>query len=217
VISGRYLVVSSLFTTCLITANILAVKLTDWHGHVFAAGIVVFPVSYILGDVLTEVWGFRAARRVIWTAFFCNLVVVAAVEAAIRLPNAGFGVSNRAYEDVLGYTPRLLGASFAAYLVGEFANSAIMARMKIATDGRWLWSRTIGSTLVGEALDSAVFTTIAFAGTAPLLNTTTTNWVIKVGYEVIATPLTYAVITYLKRAEGVDVYDRDTPLLPIEI
>jgi uncharacterized integral membrane protein (TIGR00697 family) len=216
-ISARLVFVSCLFTSCLITANILAVKLIDVDGHILNAGIVIFPVSYILGDVLTEVWGFRVARRVIWTAFGCNLIVVAAIEVAIHLPNAGFGVSDQAYSDVLGYTPRLLLASFTAFLVGEFANSVIMARMKILTEGRWLWSRTIGSTLVAEALDTAIFTTIAFAGTAPLVNTMTTNWVVKVGYEIIATPLTYAVVNHLKRAEGVDVYDRETRLLPVEV
>ena len=216
-VSGRFIFVASLFTTCLVSANIMAVKLTAVHGHVLDAGIVIFPISYILGDVLTEVWGFRAARRVIWTAFLCNLIVVGAIQIAIHLPNAGFGVSNGAYEDVLGYTPRLLLASFAAFLVGEFTNSAIMARMKVWTEGRLLWARTIGSTVVAEALDSAIFTTIAFAGTAPLMNTIWTNWVVKVGYEVVATPITYAVVNYLKRAEGVDVYDRDTPLLPLEV
>jgi uncharacterized integral membrane protein (TIGR00697 family) len=217
VISGRFVLVACLFTTALVSANIMAVKLTAVHGHVLDAGIVIFPISYILGDVLTEVWGFRVARRVIWTAFLCNLIVVGAIQVAIHLPNAGFGVSNQAYSDVLGYTPRLLLASFAAFLVGEFTNSAIMARMKVLTEGRWLWARTISSTVVAEALDSAIFTAIAFAGTAPLLNVITSNWVVKVGYEVAATPLTYAVVNYLKRAEGVDVYDRDTPLLPIEI
>jgi queuosine precursor transporter len=217
-ISGRYVTVACVFVTCLILSNILAVKLTEFHGRVLDAGNVVFPISYIIGDVLTEVWGFRAARRVIWTAFGCNLLAALAIQAAIHLPAAGFGASQEAYEEILGFSMRLLVASFCAFLIGEFTNSAIMARMKVATEGRWLWTRTITSTVFAEALDSTVFVTIAFAGTGvPLMNTITTNWVFKTGYEIIATPLTYLVVNYLKRAEGVDVFDRDTPLLPIEL
>jgi uncharacterized integral membrane protein (TIGR00697 family) len=217
--SPRFAAVSALFVTCLVAANVLAVKLAEAGGHVFPAGLVVFPLSYLLGDVLTEVYGFRAARRVIWMGFACNLVFVAAVELAIALPPAGFWQPNeRAYEDILGYTPRLLVASFAAYLVGEFVNSAVMARMKVATNGRWLWTRTISSTVVGEGLDSLIFVTIAFAGSgAPLANPIATTWAIKVGYEVLATPLTYVVVGYLKRADGLDVYDRDTRLSPIPL
>jgi uncharacterized integral membrane protein (TIGR00697 family) len=216
--SGRFVTISALFVTCLVTANIIAVKLTEIEGHSFDAGTVIFPVSYILGDVLTEVYGFRAARRVIWTAFGCNLLAVVAIWLAIELPAAGFWGDQEAYETVLGFTPRILLASFLAFLVGEFVNSAILARMKVATGGRWLWSRTIASTVVGEALDSAIFITVAFAGTGtPLLNTITTIWVIKVVYEVAATPITYLVVNHLKRVEGVDVYDTDTRLVPIEV
>jgi uncharacterized integral membrane protein (TIGR00697 family) len=219
VTSPRFLALSALFVTCLLAANVLAVKLAEAGGRVFPAGLVVFPLSYLLGDVLTEVYGFRAARRVIWTAFACNLVFVGAVELAIALPPAGFfRASEGAYEDILGYTPRLLAASFAAYLVGEFANSAIMARLKVVTNGRWLWTRTISSTVVGEGLDSLIFVTAAFAGSgSPLLDPILTTWAIKVGYETLATPLTYLVVGYLKRAEGMDVYDRDTRLSPIPL
>jgi len=216
-VSTRYVTVACLFVTCLIMSNILAVKLTEVDGRVLDAGNVVFPISYIIGDVLTEVWGFKAARRVIWIGFACNLLAALAIQAAIHLPAAGFWQDQEAYETILGFSWRLLLASFCAFLVGEFTNSAIMARMKVWTEGRLLWARTIGSTVVAEALDSAIFTTIAFAGTAPLMNTISTNWVVKVGYEVVATPITYAVVNYLKRAEGVDVYDRDTPLLPLEV
>ena len=216
-VSTRYVTVACLFVTCLIMSNILAVKLTEVDGRVLDAGNVVFPISYIIGDVLTEVWGFKAARRVIWIGFACNLLAALAIQAAIHLPSAGFWQDQEAYETILGFSWRLLLASFCAFLVGEFTNSAIMARMKVWTEGRLLWARTIGSTVVAEALDSAIFTTIAFAGTAPLMNTISTNWVVKVGYEVVATPITYAVVNYLKRSEGVDVYDRDTPLLPLEV
>jgi uncharacterized integral membrane protein (TIGR00697 family) len=217
-ISARYVIVACVFVTCLIMSNILAVKLIEVHGRVLDAGNVVFPVSYIIGDVLTEVWGFRAARRVIWIGFGCNLLAALAIQAAIALPAAGFWGQQQAYDDILGFSARLLVASFCAFLIGEFTNSVIMAKMKVWTEGRWLWTRTISSTVVAEALDSTVFVTIAFAGTGvPLMNTITTNWVFKTGYEVLATPLTYLVVGYLKRSEGVDVYDRDTPLVPIEL
>ncbi len=217
-ISWRYTAVACVFVTCLIMSNILAVKLIEFDGRVLDAGNVVFPVSYIIGDVLTEVWGFKAARRVIWIGFACNLFAALAIQAAIHLPAAGFYTDQAAYDRILGFSARLLVASFCAFLVGEFTNSVIMAKMKVATEGRWLWSRTISSTLVAEALDSTVFVTIAFAGTAvPLMNTITTNWVLKSGYEIIATPITYLVVGYLKRTEGVDVYDRDTRFVPIEI
>jgi queuosine precursor transporter len=154
------------------------------------------------------VYGFRAARAVIWLGFACNLLALAAIQIAILLPAAPFYEHQQAYEDVLGTTWRIFVASLTAYVVGELANAYVLARMKSATRGRFLWSRTIGSTIVGEGLDSAIFVSIAFAGSgAELLNPILTTWAIKVGYETIATPLTYAVVGYLKRAEGVDVYD----------
>lgn len=216
--SGRFVTIACLFATCLVLANILAVKLTEVQGRVLDAGNVVFPVTYIIGDVITEVWGFKAARRVIFTAFLCNLVAALAIQAAIHLPAAGFWGDQQAYEDILGFSLRLLGASFCAFLAGELTNSVIMARLKVLTEGRWLWSRTISSTAVGQAIDTTVFTTLAFAGTGtPLLNTIVTNWLFKTGYEILATPLTYLVVNYLKRTEGVDVYDRETKLLPLEL
>jgi len=156
------------FITCLITANITAVKLVGVFGLVLPAAIIIFPISYIFGDVLTEVYGYRQARRVIWLGFFCNLIAVIAIWIGQVLPAASFWDGQGAYERILGYTPRLLVASFLAYLVGEFANSFVLAKMKIATSGRWLWTRTIGSTLVGQGLDSLVFITLAFVGTIPL-------------------------------------------------
>jgi len=216
--SGLFVGVAGLFVACLIAANIISVKLIaigDWFVPV---GVVIFPLSYILGDVLTEVYGFRSARRVIWLGFLCNLVVVAAISVAGAWPAAPFWQAQDAWNAILGLAPRLLIASFVAYLIGEFANSMVLARMKVATQGRWLWSRTIGSTLIGEGLDSLVFITLAFAGT-PFFSTTAivTQWLIKVAYEVLATPLTYLVVGYLKRAEGIDVYDRDTRLNPLPL
>lgn len=219
--SSPYLVfISALFVTCLITANLIAVKLIEVAGLVLPAAIVIFPLSYIVGDVLTEVYGYAQARRVIWLGFFCNLLTVAAVWLAGVLPAASFWDGQAAYERVLGTTPRILGASFAAYLVGEFANAYVLAKMKLATKGKWLWSRTIGSTLVGQGLDSLVFMTLAFAGSIPgagLGEAILAQWLAKSAYEAAATPFTYLVVNFLKAREGLDAMDHDTRFSPFRL
>jgi queuosine precursor transporter len=210
--SWRFVVVAGFFVTALVVSNIIAVKLVEMSGRIFPAGLVIFPLSYLLGDVLTEVYGIRSARRVIWLGFACNLLALGAIQAAIHLPalDPEFQVQ---FEAVLGTTWRLFLASLAAYIVGELANAYVLAYMKGATRGRWLWTRTIGSTIVGEGLDSLIFVTIAFAGTgAGLANPIVTTWLIKVGWETLATPITYWIVGYLKRTEGVDVYDFGRPL-----
>ena len=210
----------ALFVTTLITANIMAVKLIEVGGLVLPAAIVIFPISYIVGDVLTEVWGYRRARRVIWLGFACNLFAVAAIALGGALPAAGFWDGQAAYDRILGSAPRILAASFLAYLVGEFANAYVLARMKVATKGRWLWSRTIGSTVIGQGLDSAIFMTVAFIGVIPaeaLLGAVLTQWLVKTAYEALATPLTYAAVGFLKRREGVDVYDTETRFNPLSL
>lgn len=215
--SQWFLLSVGVFITLLVIANIIAVKLVDVFGFILPAAVVIFPISYIFGDILTEVYGYRQARRVIWLGFFCNLLAVIAMWLGQILPPASFWDGQAAYERILGYTPRLLVASFLAYLVGEFANSFILAKMKIGTQGRWLWMRTIGSTLVGEGVDSVVFISLAFFGEMPLeaLGTAiVTQWLFKTAYETLATPLTYAIVTFLKRKEGVDVYDYDTNFNP---
>jgi uncharacterized integral membrane protein (TIGR00697 family) len=210
--SWRFVVAAGFFVTALVVSNIIAVKLVEMSGRVFPAGLVIFPLSYLLGDVLTEVYGIRAARRVIWLGFACNLLALGAIQAAIHLP-ALDPEFQKQFEAVLGTTWRLFLASLAAYIVGELANAYVLAYMKGATRGRWLWTRTIGSTIVGEGLDSLIFITIAFAGTgAGLANPIVTTWLIKVGWETLATPVTYWVVGYLKRTEGVDVYDFGRPL-----
>jgi len=206
-----FVVIVGLFVTSLITANIIAVKLVDIAGLIVPAGIIVFPISYIVGDVLTEVYGYKQARRVIWLGFLCNLIAVLAIIAGQRLPAAAFWQGQEAYETILGYTPRLLLASFSAFLVGEFANSFVLSRLKVATEGRFLWLRTIASTVVGQGLDSLIFIGLAFIGTTPaaaLLTAIITQWLFKVIYEAAATPLTYAVVRFIKQQEGVDVYDK---------
>jgi queuosine precursor transporter len=218
--SQWFVVVVAIFITCLITANITAVKLVSIFGLVLPAGVIVFPVSYIVGDVLTEVYGFHTARRVIWLGFVCNLIAVLAIWLGGVMPAAPFWKAQEAYDTILGYTPRLLVASFLAYLIGEFANSIVLAKMKVATNGRWLWSRTIGSTLVGQGLDSLVFVLVAFFGNIPLtglIAAIIAQWLFKSLYEAAVTPLTYLVVNALKRREGVDVYDRDTDFNPLPV
>lgn len=185
-VSSLFVVITALFVTTLLTANIIAVKVVDLFGLVLPAGIVIFPLSYIFGDILTEVYGYRQARRVIWLGFFCNLLLV---------------------------------ASFLAYLAGEFANAYVLARLKVLTRGRFLWTRTIGSTLVGQGLDSLVFITVAFLGTpgmalAPVI---LTQWAAKCLYEALATPFTYLVVNWLKRVEGLDAFDVGIDFNPLAI
>jgi uncharacterized integral membrane protein (TIGR00697 family) len=212
--SSWFVIVVAVFISALITANIIAVKLVDIFGFVLPAAVIIFPLSYIFGDILTEVYGYSQARRVIWLGFLCNLLVVGAIWVAQILPAASFWDGQSAYERILGFTPRLLAASFIAYLVGEFANSFVLA------NGRWLWTRTIGSTLVGQGLDSLVFITVAFLGVTPLNalpSIIVTQWLAKTAYEALVTPLTYLIVNFLKQQEGLDVFDRETRFNPLRV
>jgi len=218
--SWRFIACAALFVTCLLTANTIAAKLVALGGLTLTAGVVIFPLSYVLGDVLTEVWGYAVARRVIWLGFACNAVMVGAVWLGGELPPAPFWKGQAAYQEILGQAPRILVASFAAYLVGEFANAFVLAKLKVATEGRWLWVRTIGSTVVGQALDSLVFVTLAFAGTVPagvVAGIVGAQWTIKVAYEAAATPLTYAAVAWLKAREGIDTFDDHTDFNPLRL
>jgi hypothetical protein len=218
--SWRFITCTALFVTCLLTANVTASKLVTAGSLTLTAGIVIFPISYILGDVLTEVWGYAATRKVIWLGFACNVLMVAAIWAGGALPPAPFWKGQAAYEEILGQAPRILAASFVAYLVGEFANAYVLARLKIATAGRWLWVRTIGSTVVGEGLDSLVFVALAFAGTVAsgtLIVIFVNQWLVKVVYEAAATPLTYLAVGWLKARERIDTYDLHTDFNPLRL
>jgi uncharacterized integral membrane protein (TIGR00697 family) len=218
--STAFVLLVATFITTLITSNIIAVKLMDIGSLILPAGIIIFPVSYIIGDVLTEVYGYHRARQVIWLGFACNLVAIGAIWLAMVLPPAAFWDGQTAYERILGYTPRLLVASFLAYLVGEFANSYVLARLKIITQGRWLWTRTIGSTLIGQGLDSAVFLVVAFAGALPtdvLVSAIVVQWLAKSAYEALATPLTYSIVNFLKRHEELDSYDDGIDFNPLKV
>jgi len=218
--SWRFITCTALFVTCLLTANVTASKLVTAGSLTLTAGIVIFPISYILGDVLTEVWGYAATRKVIWLGFACNVLMVAAIWAGGALPPAPFWKGQAAYEEILGQAPRILAASFVAYLIGEFANAYVLARLKIATSGRWLWVRTIGSTVVGEGLDSLVFVALAFAGTVAsgtLIVVFVNQWLVKVVYEAAATPLTYLAVGWLKARERIDTYDVHTDFNPLRL
>jgi hypothetical protein len=221
--------VTAVFVTCLIVSNIIAVKIAAVGPFVLPVAVIIFPISYIFGDVLTEVYGYARARQVIWIGFGCNLLAVLAIWVGGLLPTAPFWnarvypspvEAQHAYQAILGFTPRLLLASFTAYLAGEFLNSFVLAKLKIATHGKQLWLRTIGSTLVGQLADSGLFIFIAFVGILPgaiLGQTILTQWLFKSAYEALATPLTYLVVNFLKRAENEDYYDRDTHFNPVAI
>lgn len=208
---------TALFVTCLIVSNIIAVKLIALGSLTLPAAVILFPISYILGDVLTEVYGYKIARRTIWLGFFCNLVAVIAIYVGGLLPAPGFWQNQEAYQTILGAAPRILIASFLAYLAGEFINAYILARMKVWTEGKHLWMRTIGSTLVGQAADSSIFMVIAFWGIFPsdaIVMAIVTQWAFKSLYEALATPLTYITVAYVKRKEKLDTYERDLRFNP---
>ncbi len=230
--SGTFIIVVGLFITVLITSNIIAVKLIhiatlpgQFLGSdlVFLpAAMIIFPFSYIIGDVLTEVYGFRTARGVIWLGFICNLLVALLLWLGGIIPAEVFWQNQDAYDTILGQFPLILLGSFVAYLVGEFSNSATLALLKHSTQGRYLWLRTISSTIVGQGFDSFVFIFIAFGVSGilspeALLRTALFQWWAKIAYEALATPLTYAVVTYLKQKEQMDVYDSPRSLNPLGV
>ena len=217
-ISHRFVIIAAIFVTCLITANIVAVKVVSFGFVSLPAAIFIFPLSYIFGDVLTEVYGYHLARRVIWLGFLCNLIFVIFAWIGQILPPAQLWEEQEAYETILGYTPRLLAASFCGYLAGEFGNSFVLAKMKIMTKGRWLWMRTISSTMLGQGLDTVIFIIGAYIG-APFFTPIMIlyHWVAKIGIEAVATPLTYTTVNFLKKKESVDTFDSDTNFNPFSI
>ena len=185
----------------------------------FGAGVLFFPVSYVIGDVLTEVYGYAHARRCIWAGFVALLFMVFMSVVVVALPPDAGWTGQAAYEAVFGQTPRIVFASVVAFWAGEFVNSYVLARMKIWTQGRMLWTRTIGSTVFGQAIDSALFYPLAFLGAVgwtgqQVATVALTQWVIKVSWEALLTPVTYAVVGWLKRREGVDVFDTATDFSP---
>ena len=217
--------VMAAFVTILLLSNVIGAGkvavvhlpvIGDWP---FGAGILFFPVSYVIGDVLTEVYGYARARRVIWAGFAALVFMAFMAWIVVALPPAPTWTNQAAYETVFGQVPRIVGASICAFWAGEFVNSYVLARMKIWTGGKHLWSRTIGSTVLGEGVDSLIFYPLAFwgaAGWTPSLVVTVlfTQWALKVGWEVVLTPITYVAVGWLKAREGIDVFDRDTDFSP---
>ncbi len=214
----RYLdILTALFVAVLLISNVASTKILSAGIFTFDGGTLLFPLSYVFGDILTEVYGFRRARRVIWIGFGSALLMAGTFWAVGALPPAAGWAHQEAYEIILGQTPRIVLGSLLGYWAGEFSNSVVLAKMKIATRGRWLWTRTIGSTLIGQAVDSAVFLTVAFWGVlAPevLWTVFVSNYVFKCGIEILFTPATYAIVGFLKRTESIDVYDNDTRFTP---
>ncbi len=210
-VSKLFMCIGIIFVTCLLLSNLVAGKMWAVTENItLPAAVILFPVTYIIGDVFTEVYGFKKARTVIWLGFGCSFFAVLIYLLTIALPHPGYWESQDAYATVLGTTPRVAIASFAGYLFGEFSNSIILSKMKVATKGKKLWARTILSTVVGEGMDSVIFIVISFWGTmdnSVVLQMILFQYLFKVGYEILFTPVTYAVVKAIKKAEGVDVYD----------
>jgi queuosine precursor transporter len=212
-----FTLITGLFVAVLLISNIASSKIVQLGPFTFDGGTILFPISYIFGDILTEVYGYRKSRQVIWIGFASALLMSIVLAIVGFLPPAQGWNNQDAYMAILGTTPRIVAGSLIAYFAGEFSNSYVLAKMKIFTKGRWLFSRTIGSTIVGEGIDTIFFVCIAFLGIIPggtLMAVIVSNYVFKVGFEVVATPLTYAVVGYLKKAEKTDVYDDKTNFNP---
>ena len=216
--SGLFVIIAMAYVTCLLISNLIAGKMWAVTDQItLPAAVVLFPVTYIFGDVFTEVYGFVRARLIIWMGFFCSFFAVAMYMLTIALPHPGFWGNQEAFAVVLGTTPRVFVASLIGYLFGEFSNSMILSRMKVATGGDRLWMRTIGSTIVGEAFDSFLFVTISFAGTMQVKQLVTMivcQYLFKVIFEAVCTPLTYGVVGFLKKKENIDTFGYETSYSP---
>ncbi len=205
------------FVVILLVSNLVAQKVCLIGPFAVSGAVLLFPLTYIFGDVFTEVYGFAASRRAIWLGFFGTGLLYLVSAAIIRLPPAPGWQNQQAFSTVFGFIPRILAASLIAFWAGDFANSYTMARLKLLTNGRRLWTRTIGSTVVGQGVDTILVISLTFGGIYPprtLLNIMLTGYLLKVGYEVLATPLTYVVVHKLKHSEQVDTFDRERDFNP---
>ncbi len=217
----RYLDLLTLgFVVVLMISNLVGPKICQIGWLRPSAAEFLFPLTYICGDVFTEVYGYGASRRAIWLGFFAMALLAAMGQLAVALPAAPEWHGQEAFATVFGLVPRFAIASLVAYWAGEFTNSYTLAKLKLFTGGRWLWTRTVGSTVIGQAVDTAVIIAVAFAGTQSvpmMLRMVLSSYLIKVGVEVVATPLTYLVVGRLKAAEGVDAFDRHTDFNPFTV
>ena len=210
-VSKLFMCIGIIFVTCLLLSNLITGKMWAVTADItLPAAVILFPLTYIIGDVFTEVYGFRKARTIIWLGFGCSFFAVLIYLVTIALPHPGYWENQEAYAVVMGTTPRVAIASFAGYLFGEFSNSFVLSKLKVVTKGKNLWLRTILSTVVGEGLDSIIFITISFWGTmenSVVLKMILFQYLFKVGYEVLFTPVTYAVVKAVKEKEGIVVFD----------
>lgn len=215
----KYLdVLTAFFVAVLIISNVASSKITQIGPFALDGGTLLFPLTYIFGDILTEVYGFKKTRKVIWLGVIANLVMALCFMAVGALPAASDWPNQQAYMAILGLTPRIVIASITAFFAGEFINSVILSKMKLKTKGKYLWSRTISSTLVGQLVDTLVFITIAFAGVLPsslLVSLIISNYIFKVGIEVLFTPITYKVVSFLKKQEKEDHFDKGVIYNPL--
>lgn len=215
--SKYYLYIAVAFVAILMISNTVAVKLIGLGSIVFTGAFLIFPISYIFGDILTEVYGYKATRKIIWAGLFTQILMVFCYWLVQVMPSASVWPNQSAYEAILGVVPRIVIASMVAFFAGEFTNSIVMSKMKILTNGKYLWTRTIGSTVVGQLVDSILFTALAFFGTVPatvLMIMIAVQYFGKVIYEAVLTPVTYYIVKKLKQAEGIDVYDRGVSYNP---
>jgi len=210
-VSQIFMIIAVIYVTCLLLSNIIAGKMWAVTSNItLPAAVILFPITYIFGDVFTEVYGFKKARTIIWIGFGCSFFAVTVYLITIALPYPDFWGNQDAYTVVMGTTPRVAAASFIGYLFGEFSNSMVLSKLKVATGGRKLWVRTILSTLVGQGFDSIIFIMISFWGTmdnATVFQMILYQYLFKVFYEIIFTPVTYAVVKWIKKKECVDTFD----------
>jgi hypothetical protein len=212
--------ISVFFVSVLLISNIASTKIIDFKWFVFDGGTLLFPLSYIFGDILTEVYGYKKNKNVIWLGFFMALLMSLVFMIVGKLPSAVGWDNQNAYDLILGVTPRIVIASLIAYTIGSFSNSFVLAKIKILTKGKMLWDRTIGSTVIGELLDSVIFIVIAFYGILPnplLLTLIISNYLFKTAIEVLFTPITYKVVKFLKKKESEDYYDTNTNFNPFKV
>ncbi|MEK6896953.1 MAG: queuosine precursor transporter [Nanoarchaeota archaeon] len=213
-------IISTLFVATIMISNTVATKLFSLGPLIFTGGVLIFPITYIFGDILTEVYGYARSRKIIWTGFVALIFMSLIYWIVGFLPPAPTWPNQEAYVAILGSVPRIVLASIIGYWAGSFSNSFVMAKMKLRTKGKHLWTRTIGSTIVGEGVDTALFVSIAFYGVVSggiLVLAILSGYAFKVAYEIIATPITYKIVGFLKKAEDIDTYDTNTKFNPFNL
>lgn len=219
-ITPMFFIIGVSFITCLLISNIISGKLFNIFGFTLTSAVIIFPITYILGDVITEIYGFKLSRLIIWTGFICNIFMAIVFSIVVKLPYPDFWNDQQSYGLVLSSTPRTTLASLLAYFLGTYLNSVVLSKLKVITNGKWLWTRTIGSTVIGEGVDSFVFISIVFWDQVPfdvLVQMILVQYGWKVVYEIALTPLTYIIIGWLKRKEGIDTFDHDTQYNPFSL